>query len=289
MFVPYVASFNYKNLILDSGSVIEDPASTSGCVLVHSATHTKGMLWHGPWIELPFGLYKATFVVKVDNAPGARESDHLLTVEATASSGEDLLANKYVYGINAPHSGDWFNVTRIFGLTMPAEDVEFRGYAYWGDNVYLDYLVLEQLSPYPVSFTELMVSSGDLRINKEICTVSPDGAIVHSRGSGTTCWYGPYASLPKGNYTAKFWLKLDQPYNGALIDIGVSINYGRKVLTSLTVSGANFTGPDTWQSFEVKFVLPDDSLGVEFFGRNVRQLAPVSFLFVEVRTDTKGL
>jgi hypothetical protein len=111
---------------------------------------------------------------------------------------------------------------------------------------------------------------------------------VHSIGSGT-CWYGPYASLPKGNYTAKFWLKRDQPYNGALIDIGVSINYGRKVLTSLTVSGSNFTRPDTWQSFEVKFVLPDDSLGVEFFGRKVRQLAPVSFLFVEVRTDTKGL
>jgi uncharacterized membrane protein len=289
MFVPYVASFNYKNLILDSGSVIEDPTSTSGRVLVHSATHTKGMLWHGPWIELPFGLYKATFVVKVDNASGARESDHLLTVEATASSGEDLLANKYVYGINAPHSGDWFNVTRIFGLTMPAEDVEFRGYAYWGDNVYLDYLVVEQLSPYPVSYTELMFNSEDLLINKETCTVS-DGAIVHSRGSGT-CWYGPipYASLPKGNYTAKFWLKLDQPYNGTLIDIGVTINLGKKVLASLTVSGSNFTDENTWQSFEIKFTLQNDSNTVEFPGLYVREFAPVSFLFVEVYTNTEGL
>ena len=43
-----------------------------------------------------------------------------------------------------------------------------------------------------------------------------NGTLTHSTGNGTF-WHGPYASLPKGEYMAKFWLKLDKPYNGTLL------------------------------------------------------------------------
>jgi hypothetical protein len=169
-------------------------------------------------------------------------------------------------------------VTLVFGLTTPAGGVEFRGYDVGNHSVYFDYVAVRQVLPQPV--TQLMFSSDNMGVEKG--TVS-DGVIVHSTGAGAgTCWYGPYTSLPKGSYTAKFWLKLDQPYNGTLLDIGVTTNYRQTLAAKLTVSGLNFTSVGTWQSFDVNFTLPNDSNSVEFPGFNARELAPFSFLFVEV-------
>lgn len=115
------------------------------------------------------------------------------------------------------------------------------------------------------------------------------GVIKHSTGSGTL-WDGPDVSLPKGNYTAKFWPRLDESsYDGPLINLDVKSNSSTKLLGRSTVYGFNFKKPGEWQSFEVKFVWPDDSIFVEFPGVIMREDAPVSFLFVEVYTDTKGL
>jgi hypothetical protein len=280
IFVPYTARFNYEDLILDSGSVTEDPASTSGRVLFHGATHIEETFWHGPYVGLSFGLYKATFVVKVDDAFKVSPSDHLFTVEVTATSGKVSLAKKDVYGVNASSIGGWFNVTIIFGLTTPAEAVEFRGSVVGNHSIYLDYVEVRQIMPQPIA--ELAFNFDNLYVDKSTVT---DGVIVHSIGSGT-CWYGPYVSLPKGNYTAKFWLKLDRPYNGTLLNIGVSINNGKKVLTSLTVHSSNFEQIDKWQKFEVKFTLQNDLNIVEFRGVNVRETAPISLLSVEVYPDT---
>jgi hypothetical protein len=212
----------------------------------------------------------------------------------TGSSGNIWLAKEDVFGVNAPLG--WFNVTVIFGVTTPAKNVEFRGYAV-GRDVYLDYLVVEQLSPQPVSCTELAFRPGDLFKPWKLIPyngTSLNGAIM-SNGTGTF-WRGPipYASLPKGNYIAKFWLKLDKSYDSPLTDPLMDLNVTSYSLGSLgrqTVYGLNFKEKDAWQSIEVKFVLPDDLKDIEFVGENVRQSAPdkLSFLYVEVHTDTKGL
>jgi hypothetical protein len=280
LFVPYVSSFNYENLIVDNGSVSEDSSSASKHVLFHSVINNEGIFWHGPYAALSFGLYKATFAVKVDNVLNGSQSDHLLTLDVRAKSGSLLLAEKYVYGKNVPPNKGWFNVTVVFGLMAPAVGVEFRGFVIGNCSAYLDYVAVAQLIPQPV--TELAFNSDNLHAVKG--TLS-DGVIVHVTGSGT-CWYGPRVSLPKGDYTAKFWLKVNRPYNGTLLYVDVSINLGEKVLTSLAVSGLNFTRVDTWQSFEVKFTLQSDSNNVEFRGMNVAEFAPVSLLLVEVYPDT---
>ena len=92
--------------------------------------------------------------------------------------------------------------------------------------------------------------------------------MTHSIGNGTF-WHGPYVSLPKGNYTAKFWLKLDKPYNGTLLDLDVAVNAGKQ-LKFLTLSGFNFEKIDEWQSFEIKFTLQErrEHRGVP---RNIRE------------------
>jgi hypothetical protein len=114
-----------------------------------------------------------------------------------------------------------------------------------------------------------------------------NGVMTHVKGNGTF-WHGPYASLPKGNYTAKYWLKLDRNYSGVLLDVDVSVDPEKKALAFLTLQGSNFESTGKWQSFEVKFTLQNDLNIVEFRGVNVRELAPVSFLSVEVYPDTGG-
>jgi uncharacterized membrane protein len=261
--IPYC--FNYSNLILDTGSVREDPSSTSGHVLFHGANDTKGMFWHGPYISLPCGLYNATFVVKVDNTAELNQSDHLFAVDVTAKSGEVLLAKNHTYGIANPPSGGWFNVSLFFGLTEPAEDVEFRGFALGENNVYLDYLVVKQLSLQPVSDRELAFNSWDLNATQ--------------------------VSLPKGNYTAKFWLKRNKTYDAPLT-INITSNSGRNPLCQLLVNSSDFENNDVlggWKGFEVNFPLPNGSKDVKVDLKNIDQSPYVTFLFVEVHTDTREL
>ena len=281
-FEPYNAKYNYEKLALSSGSVIGDSKSTSGQVFFHSEKDPKGNMWYGPYVDLSQGLYKVTYKIKVDNASRIEPDDQLLTVDVAKAYGQTLLAERRVNGSDVPSAGQWFDVSLFFGLRAPAEFIEFRGFALGNVTIYLDYLKVEQISAQPVTGTTFNFE--DFRVDNGTVT---EGVMVHSQGSGTF-WYGPYASLSKGNYTAKFWLKLDQPYVGALLDIGVSINSGKKTLTALTISDSNFTRINTWQSFEVKFTLQEDSNSVEFPGINVRETAPISFLLVDVYPDTGG-
>jgi uncharacterized membrane protein len=285
LFVPYVSSFNYETLNRNGGSIVEDRTSTSRLVL-KGEKNLEEPFWYGPYIDLLPGLYSVTYVVKVDDALGLNQSGHLLTVDVAASEGTVLLAKEDVYGVDAPPGGGWFNVTLFLGLTTPAEWVEFRGSVVGDHSIYLDYLVVKQLSPQPSPqpINELKFNFENLYVDQG--TIS-EGVIVHSGGSGTF-WYGPYASLPKGNYTAKFWLRLDKPYDGPLINIGVSTNLGKELLNYSTVYSFDFKKINMWQGFEVNFVLPHDSNDVEFPGLNVRQFAPVSFVLVEVYPDTRG-
>lgn len=287
-FEPYIASFNYENLTLDHGLAIEDPTSSSGRVFFSGGQGTNRTFWHGPYAALPFGLYKVTFVMKVDRTPQLNQSEHVFTVDASASSAEVWLARRFAYGMDVPPNGGWFNVTMVFGLTAPTEGVEFRcstitKYA----KVYFDYLVIEQLSPQPVWSTELAFDSTDSAyISKESIAVFDGAAIVHLIGSPGTLWKGtlrdgPYGILPKGNYAARFWLRLDKSYAGPLLDVKIAKN-------SRTVYGSDFNTTGEWQSFEIKFTLDENSVGLEFSGVNTRASAPVSFLFVELSTDNGG-
>jgi uncharacterized membrane protein len=309
LFIPYVASFNYKNLTKGNTTLFnEDSSSTSKWVLFHGPVEPPGVeniTWYGPYVTLPFGLYKATFVVKVDNSSELNPSDHLLTLNVTASAGNVQLDRIYVYGKDVPANGGWFNVTLPFGLREPYEDVEFAGYAAGGTNVSLDYVTVEQLSPPPSSITELAFNARELSaphkedpqgfVNWTLGNFSSNG--VFTRGEGKTqenesksgtLWWGPYVSLPNGSYTARFWLRLDNAsYDGTLIDLKVMKNNATELLNSLAVHGSDFKQIGTWQSFEVNFGLSEASDGLEFRG-DVKQYAPVSFLYVEVYTRTEG-
>jgi uncharacterized membrane protein YozB (DUF420 family) len=279
LFVPFVSKYNYKTLTLESGSTVKDPSSSSGVVLYHNETAPKGTFWFGPYATLPPGCYRVTYVIKV-NGNEVKQSDEILSVDVSASSGSSVLTKTEVYGSNLPSVGQWFNITSLFTLGTPTSGLEFRGFVEGNCSVYLDYVMVEQLLPQPISKTSFDYEN--LFLDKGTAS---NGVMTHVQGQGTF-WYGPNIFLPKGNYTAKFWLRLDRPYSGPLLDIDVSVNFGQKVLSSLTISASNFNGTNAWQSFEIKFTLQNDSNNVEFRGINVRESAPVSLLLVEVNPNT---
>ena len=271
----YSSVFGYDTLSLGHGSIVEDASSVSGFVL-NSDVDDSGVLWFGPYVDLMPGLYRATYVVKVDDVSGLDPDDHLLTVDITYSSGEVFVANKHVYGLDVSSDGGWFNVTLLFGLQEPIKAMEFRGFGVEGSSVFLDYLIVDQISPPPIS--EFAFNSDALFVDVGVVS---DGVLVHEGGSGVF-WFGPYASLPKGNYTAKFWLKLNESTNSSLLDIGVLTNMGKQLVTLQTLYGSNFTKVNTWQKFDLEFTLNGDSNIVELPGFNVRDYAPISLLLVEV-------
>ncbi|MCJ7714047.1 DUF2079 domain-containing protein [Candidatus Bathyarchaeota archaeon] len=276
LFVPFSSAFNYQTLHLGSGSIVEDSTSDSGFILKHYEKISAETFWHGPYVDLMPGLYKATFAIKVDEVSRLAEDDPFLVVDVVSSWGQILHKRKHVFGLDISSDGQWFNMSMLFGLATSAEAVEFRGIPLSDLSISLDYIIVEQLSPQPI--TKLAFDSGSLVVDNGVVS---DGVLVHSKGSGTF-WYGPYVSLPAGDYVAKFWLKLDEPYNGSVIDLGISTNLGKQLVEILEIHSKNFTLIDTWQRFEVEFTLSNDSTAIEFPGLNVRQLAPVSLLLVEV-------
>jgi uncharacterized membrane protein len=289
LFVPFDSKYNYETLVIvnGSGTIIEDPTSTSGLVFSHDGEKDKpGRFWYGPYVNLLPGLYKVTYSMKVNSNP---EVADILTVDVSAEAGTiPPLAEAIVNGSNVFSAGQWFNFTLFFGVRTPIRGVECRGEVWGNNSVCLDYVRIEQLVPQPIS--ESVFYSEDLSVEQgvifdAVMTHLRGGIMTHVKGHGIF-WHGPYTSLPKGDYVAKFWLKLDKAYNGTLLDVDVATNSGKDVLEFLTLSGSNFETIDKWQSFEVKFTLQNDTNDVEFRGVNVREKAPISLRSIEVYPDT---
>jgi uncharacterized membrane protein len=277
-FSPYVSVYDYRSLKINSASIVDDVSSSSKKVLFHNENDSNSTFWYGPYTNLPQGLYRATYRLKIDSAS---ELNQTMTIDATSSSGTKLLANKQIYGINAPLNGKWFNISLLFGLSLPTQGVEFRGTVVGDANVSLDYICIEQLSPEPTNVGELSFNSENFFVKNGV--ISGD-LIVSSNQSGTL-WYGPYTSLPKGNYTAKFWIDLYRRQVGPLLELGVTSNAGQVLIADSIIYDSNFTRTQSWQSFELNFSLTKNYDSIEFPGIALSQSAQLSFLLVEVHPD----
>jgi uncharacterized membrane protein len=261
--------FNSENMLhLGSGSKLKDTSSFSGDIL-KSGLDDSGVLWFGPYVPLNPGLYKVTYVVKVEN-DGMDDSAPLFTVDVTHSAGQVSVITEDVYAVSS--EGEWLNVTLIFKLTEPAQGVEFRGIGVEGHSVSLDYLVEEPLSSELFS-SDALLGYADKAV---------DGALVYAVNS--------YASLPKGSYTARFWLRLDKQFDGNVsrLDVtSVTNSNTNSPLNATTISDSDFEQIGSWKSFDLSFTLDDDMNIVRLTGSNVEfGEAHVSLLFIDVFNNT---
>ena len=134
LFVPYVAEYDYRNLIVANGRVIEDH-TVGDKVIYRSADDKPDVFWYGPYVNLMPGLYELHLTLKVDGTP--KPEDRILTLYVVASGGRVTIAKRDIYGIHIPFANHWFNVTMIFGLKAFGEDIEFSGFAHGKHNVSL--------------------------------------------------------------------------------------------------------------------------------------------------------
>jgi hypothetical protein len=264
--------YNHGNMRLGKGSVVADASSASGYVL-NSSIDDSGVLWFGPYVTLNSGLYKVTYAVKIDNFTTPQLNDLLFTVDVTHSFGQVLDRKNDVIGSyvisNVIPTEQWFNLTLIFGLEEPTQNIEFRGIGVKDHSVSLDYVIVDPISPIEFAFNSsaLFVDFGKIS----------DGLVNYEIRS---------CVLPKGSYTARFWLRLDKPItnyllNVGLLDVGVSID-PKETLVNSTVYGVNFTDTHSWVPFNLEFKLDHDYDIVEFPVFNIRDEAPISPILVEV-------
>jgi uncharacterized membrane protein len=276
MFEPISLKYDYKNIILKNGRVVEDNYSVSGSILCHRKNDTGGIFCYSPYTRLLPGLYEISFKLRTDSL---KFEDPLLTIDVVASGGITKLAEKHVYGVHVPSPGQWFNVTLRFGVKTILEDVVFRCFAE-NQSVCIDYAVLRQLSPTPISFMELGFKAKDLYTT---ATAIHNGVISHLNGTGTL-FYSQYLTLPKGNYTANLWFRLDKPYDGDLININVMTNLCETMVTTTTLHSSEFINVGVWQPISLTFSLTEEDKTIEFCGTIINEDAPISLLLIELRS-----
>ncbi len=267
-------------LAMENSRIVYDPSSKSGYVIMYDATTGwGGTSWYGPGIWLLPGSYNVTFALKVDPHGEVRPEGYFLTLDVSTRSGQ-IFAKRHVYGVSIPATRRWFNITLPFALDKIVEDVEFRGLNVNGASIYLDYIFLEQTSQSYAPITSFTFDYEDLGISKAEVV---DKVIVHTEGNGTM-WLGPLKTLQPTNYTARFWLRLDNTTEGHLIDIEATAK-GTEKLAYLGIYGNNFTEVGSWQVFELTFTLSSEA-NVEFAGLNVEEDAQISLLIAELQGGT---
>ncbi len=83
-------------------------------------------------------------------------------------------------------------------------------------------------------------------------------------GGGWAIVYGPYISLPPGNYAVSFELKVDDnTLSGNAVGIDVSAEAGKKLLASKKIKYKDFRFPGQYQKFVLFFTLEKGVSGVE--------------------------
>jgi hypothetical protein len=256
--------FNIDNMLrAGNGSVVQDASSFSGSVL-KSSVEDSGVFCFGPYVPLNPGLYKVTYEVKVDNVNSNETNELLFTVDVTHSFGQALVAKK---DVNRVTDNGWLNVTLIFELKEPTKNMEFRCIGIEGHTVSLDRIFEDPIS------AQLISSDA---VDGEVV----DGALVYAVSS--------YASLPKGSYTARFWLRLDESFDGnEVLHFNVTdSNTGLRNETTIKRSEVEEIGK--FQSFDLGFELSNDLNEITLTGSNVEfaEPAPVSLLFIDVLNNT---
>jgi uncharacterized membrane protein len=136
-------------------------------------------------------------------------------------------------------------------------------------------LVLEKGQVAPVvEKLALTLNYTNLLTNLKVVAAPSISGMVIYKPSGLsirTAWFGPYAFVPPGNYTAVFRMELNaqQPLNTPLITLDASAMTGNEILASQTVYQANATGG--WQTFTLHF-----STKVPIFDLELRGLYPAT-------------
>ena len=268
--------FKPWDLAVEDGELIRIKNSTYGVVIKSLITSPfkdqKNTIWFGPYTILPPGYYIVVFRIKFLNITNL--NTRIITLDVTSNSGSKILAFLNIFPQDVKED-TWVEITIPLYITSYEYYVEFRGVnAKREAIIFLDYVKVIPVKIgkpaynarplYIYDYRRLAPISASYVLDKDSIS-----KIVLFRKPGEKqkqLCYGPFEALPKGAYEVIYTVKI----NG-------TIDPQEKILTML-ITGENMTTPiskvslygihvpiiNKWLNITTKFILPNDTSGVQY-------------------------
>jgi uncharacterized membrane protein len=164
----------------------------------------------------------------------------------------DSTASTYTEGISATQTMKQFlpqlMSTGQYGVVVNDDGVILLKANYSGP------VLLAGETNYTYDYQTLDLRSG----SKQADSTSASGVVlVHSPSdqSGATFWFGPYASLPPGQYNVTFVMKTTAQTSGSLyLEVDTFLNStSAPILGQRVINSSSFVNPGSWTSFNLAF------------------------------------
>jgi hypothetical protein len=244
-------TFGSSDLSLTSGYVSEE-----GFLVFQQNTASSGY-WHGPYISLPAGKYRATVLLKVSPSP-QEPLKHILTLSVSANIGRDIYAKYEVKAsdfLNKDKAADWQEFTLEFIARDNLASVEFTGLAPSSNfNIYLAYIIVEKLVLSPDLNYELFSVQRGLQVKagqivNDASSHSGEVALSQKGLDEGVLTYGPYITLPSGTYNAVFRIKTFETSQNASVRYEVISQPDTRILSQMTLNSSEIHD-GSWFSLE---------------------------------------
>ena len=253
--IVYVA----EELRREVGEVVQDPDGFLGkAVRAKAGKETVGLLSQTPMQFFPSGKYRALFRLKSGNLSGNREA---LRLEVTAGRDPRVIYSRVLKGSDFKDPSRYERIPLDFEIDQPAF-LQFRLFSMGQETIWNDRIVVAfagQDSPnysyeaeeglrYLVRAVPDPAASGGWALKTNPSLEHP----------GVVC-YGPYKTFEKGNYTAVFRLKLEDPArSGPIARLDVTGQRGSKVFQKMEIRDTSFSHRNAYQEFRLPFSLEED-------------------------------
>jgi uncharacterized membrane protein len=258
-------TFGSGDLSLASGY-----ASDEGFLIFPQNT-TSGTFWYGPYVTLPTGAYRATFLLKVSPLP-QKLDEQILTLSISANSGLDMFL---AYGVKASdflvkeNAGDWQEFSFEFIAADTLRNVEFTGFNPSPNfNISLAYIIVEPLLSSSGANSVLYGVQRGLQVDHGVIVsdvTACSGYVALSRKGldEGILTFGPYAALSSGAFEAIFRIKTGETVQDATIGLQVTSQTGAIVLSQKTLNSTEIHD-GSWFNVTLPFSLETFTKGIEF-------------------------
>jgi uncharacterized membrane protein len=263
------SDFGMRTFGSDDLSLASGYATKEG-FLISQPNTTSSTFWYGPYVNLTAGRYKATVLLNVTPLP-QEPLEHILTLSISATGG-------YVCAIYEVRASDFLNRNQTSGWQKfalefiardPLEGVEFAGLAPSSNfTISLAYILIEKLVLSPDINYELFSVKRGLQVAtgqivSDISSNSGEVALSRKGLDEGMLVYGPYITLPSGNYTAVFRLKTSETLQNASIRVEVVSQPDNRILSRMTLNSSKIND-GSWFNVTLPFSLETLTANIEF-------------------------
>jgi uncharacterized membrane protein len=264
------SDFGLRTLGSSDLSLISGYVSEEG-FLVSPQNTTSGGFWYGPYLSLPAGKYRATFLLKISPSP-QKPDEHILRLSVSTNSGLDVLAEYEVEAsdfLNNDTASDWHNFTLEFTAYDDLKNVEFRGLDPQSNfTIYLGYILVER--PILLQDLNYQIFSVSKNLRIQVGQSVSDNSSYYGRVALSrkgldegTLVYGPYITLPSGIFKAVFRIKTYETLQNVSISFAVTSQHGALNLSTATL-GSSEIHDGSWFNVTLAFSLEASTPNIEF-------------------------